>query len=490
MRESAIRWTDWAPFLVIAIVFGASYLLELRSFGMFVWDEAEYAAIGRSVARGEGFAISGRPNALRPPVLPLSVAAALTVRGGQSDAAAKIPAPCFALLALAVVYGLVWRVSGPIAASFAAWSLAICPEFWMRAVLLLSEMPFMAFHTASVGAFFLAVHRNPRWLYAAWVFVALSLLTRYTALLLGPTLILISAFELVRDRRAALRLARSRPMWLGPLLGLALLAPWLLREWIVFGDPLIGAKQSANQIPAYTVAVMPWDFYFRAIPYAASWPVAALGGAGLALALLRRRALGYYALAAVTVLIGWHMQYDFKSVRLMVPALPFLAIGVGLLHQELAAKRKRLAGLGLGGTLLIAGLSNHARVQTAFQGQLALGEPSFLEAMAHLRASTPPDVTVASSSVPQVHWYADRRVVDLPSTEAELIQHLEEVDWLVVTDFERGQPAYLAVIARELEGGGYPSYAVRAFHDSQFQTMLVRSEWLLLRTGKEDRDSR
>jgi len=281
------------------------------------------------------------------------------------------------------------------------------------------------------------------------------------------------------------------PMWLGPLVGLAVLAPWLLREWIVFGDPLVGVKQSAGQIPAYTVAVMPWHFYLQAIPFAASWPVAVAGLAGLAWAVARRQALGYYALAAIAVLIGWHTQYDFKSVRLMVPALPFLAIGVGLLYEALAGESERLKkGLTASVMIVALGLTGHAsyvRVQEAFTSTVTLGQPSFLDAMEFLRLATGPNDVVMGSSVPQIHWYADRRAISLPQEEAEIAQLLDQTKWTILTSFERGQPAWLASLARDLRLETAPYDAVRTFDDGQFQTILLRSDWLAVQLEARSR---
>jgi hypothetical protein len=58
------------PAAALLIVFVAAYAYTNAAPRMLMWDEAEYASLGRSIARGEGYAISGQPHSLRPPMLP------------------------------------------------------------------------------------------------------------------------------------------------------------------------------------------------------------------------------------------------------------------------------------------------------------------------------------------------------------------------------------------------------------------------------------
>ncbi len=51
----------WAALVVV----GTLYAGTLGLHGIFMWDEAEYACLARSLARGEPYS-----DALRPPILP------------------------------------------------------------------------------------------------------------------------------------------------------------------------------------------------------------------------------------------------------------------------------------------------------------------------------------------------------------------------------------------------------------------------------------
>jgi hypothetical protein len=44
---------DQWPIVALLVLFGILYSFGLNSYGMFLWDEAEYASIGRSVLHGQ-----------------------------------------------------------------------------------------------------------------------------------------------------------------------------------------------------------------------------------------------------------------------------------------------------------------------------------------------------------------------------------------------------------------------------------------------------
>lgn len=75
--------------LVLLCLFGWMYSSTVYSHGSFMWDEAEYASIGRSVIQGDGFSINKNPNGLRPPLLPLSGSVAMLISGSMTDTTLK-----------------------------------------------------------------------------------------------------------------------------------------------------------------------------------------------------------------------------------------------------------------------------------------------------------------------------------------------------------------------------------------------------------------
>ena len=147
---------------------------------MFQWDEAEYATLGRSLLRGDGFSIAGTPNYYRLPVVPAAAAMALALSGGERDAVVLRVTLAFACIALLLVYGFAAAEYGRLTGLAAAALLGMQPAFWESTPFLLTEIPFLAFFGAALFSFHRGLARDPRWLMASAAFAAVALHTRYT----------------------------------------------------------------------------------------------------------------------------------------------------------------------------------------------------------------------------------------------------------------------------------------------------------------------
>ena|GEM_PF-2093618 len=473
---------EWIPLLVVLSIFGLMCCWNINARETLIWDEAEYASLGRSIARGDGYQISGQSNSIRPPLWPASIAAVMTATGSQGIGAAKATTILYALLAIVVVYWVVWLECGVGPAIVAACSLALSPEFVVGSVMLLSEIPFMALHAAALAAFYVAFQRGGVWFYAGWTCFALALSVRYTALLFGPILILVFVYEWTRDRGNIERLLRTRAFWLAPLVAVAILGPWYVRQWLVSGDALIGVSYASQQIPTYSIASMPWYFYLVGM-LPAMTPAIALAAMGSLIhgAMFSRRRLVVYALFGVLVIVGWHMTYDYKEFRLVSASLPMLAIALGVTVRSWMDWRPRGSALrwSAPAAVLILGLTLSVLIAGGrLRNGLALGEPSFLDAMAFLRASAADDAVLVAENQAQVHWYADRHTLRTPKQEEDFRQLLDEADWVIITSFERGQPDYLFPLTERAEMADTIRGDVKLFRDARFHTMLFRAEWV------------
>lgn len=473
----------WAPLAAVLVPLAAVLLLNLGAFEMLIWDEAEYASLGRSLARGEGYRIGAEVNVLRPPALPLSVAASLLVFGDGSELAAKIPTIVFTLLLVAAVYVFVLAACGPVAAVAAAVAVAVSPELVVRGVMVLSETPFTLFHIVAVLTFARGFERDTRWFYASWLAFALALSTRYTALLFGPTLVLVVLWETAKDRTNALCAMRSRPFLLAPLLCAApILLPWYVRQWLVAGDPLIAIRYASSQIPSYSTETMPWHFYLSALPDALTWPVLVGATAGFVVSAATGRRIGIYSAAAAFVLIAWHTQYGYKEVRLITPALPFFAVAAGTAVQSWLAMGRR-AGLRWCWAVPAAGLaaaafSGYGDIVSALRWRIALGEPAFLHAAHYIRTATSVQTVIAAAAAPQAAWHADRYVERIPPTLEEFRKTLKDVDWVILTNFERSEPDYLSRLPEKAGWSDQFSEEIRMFGSGRFRTMLAHRDWV------------
>jgi 4-amino-4-deoxy-L-arabinose transferase-like glycosyltransferase len=469
---------------VLLALFGILYSFSLNSYGMFLWDEAEYASIGRSVLRGQGFTVSGVPNKLRPPILPLAGAAGMFLFGDQSDdSVLRKTAGAFALLALLIVYGFAAAAYGRTTGLVAAALLGISPLFWVFVPYFLSEIPFLGFFTAAVWFFYFGIYLDQRFFLGSWVCWALAFLTRYTASLFLPVMVLFVVIAVWRGGPEARRRLRSRVFFLGPLVGLLLLAPWLVREYMTFGDPLAGLRKASHQLQVYLPGVsMPWNYYPRRMPALLSIEIAALFAVGVIWAFRKRDRLGMHNALVAAVILAWFSCYRYKEDRMVSSALPFMAMVAAVVLVKATGSLRPLGrGAVLGGVLAGCFFMNLRVTQPVFENQVTLGYPVFLNAMTFLRENAGPGAVVLGANLPQIHWYSNLGVKNIPEIE-ELPDALRHSEWVVITNFEPEQKPYVLGLVK-LVPDNPTSHETAVFRDSQFITVVVRSDWLLRAMG-------
>jgi 4-amino-4-deoxy-L-arabinose transferase-like glycosyltransferase len=483
MVRSLVLRAQW-PAVALLVLFGILYSFSLNSYGMFLWDEAEYASIGRSVLQGRGFTVSGVPNKLRPPLLPLAGAAGMFLLGEQSDDSVLRKTACgFALLALLIVYGFAAAAYGRTTGFLAAALLGISPLFWAFVPYFLSEIPFLGFFTAAVWFFYFGIYVDQRFFLWSWVCWALAFLTRYTASLFLPVIVLFVLISVWRGGPEARRRLRSRVFFWSPLVGLMLLAPWLGREYVTFGDPLAGLRKASHQLQDYLPGVsMPWNYYPRRMPALLSIEITALFAAGAIWAFWKRDRLSMHNALVAAVIVAWFSCYRYKEDRMVSSALPFMAmIAAVVLVKATAGIRPLGRSAVLGGVLAGCFFMNFLVTRPVFEHQVTVGYPVFLNAMTFLRENASPGAAVLGASSPQIHWYSNLDVLDIPERE-QLADALRHSEWVVITNFEPEQKPYVLGLVK-LVPDNPTSHETAVFRDSRFITVVVRSDWLLRAMG-------
>jgi 4-amino-4-deoxy-L-arabinose transferase-like glycosyltransferase len=351
MRPAAIR--AW-PIVALLAFFGILYSLTLNSYGMFLWDESEYASIGRSVLRGQGYAISGKLNALRPPILPLAGAASMWLFGEQFDDVVLRVVSCgFALLALLCAYGFAAAGFGRTTGLVAATLLGLSPFFWIFVPYFMSEIPFLAFFAAAVWFFYFGAYQDRRFFPWSWICWALAFLTRYNASLFLPVIALFVSLALWLGGEGTRRRLASRTFFLSPLAALALLLPWLIREYVTFGNPLAGLKQASHQLQDYVPSVsMPRNYYLGRMPFMLSPVIALLFVAGVIWTCWQRDRFALHNVLVAALILAWFSCYRYKEERLVSSALPFIAVVAAVVLTKAIPRLRPLARhMGLVATL-------------------------------------------------------------------------------------------------------------------------------------------
>jgi 4-amino-4-deoxy-L-arabinose transferase-like glycosyltransferase len=465
------HWAIGALLVVAALV----YARTSGSSGMLTWDEAEYATLARSLVRGEGYAIDRAPHALRPPLLPLVEAASLRLAGRADDRAVHAATVALALLALFVLYAGAAAAYDRTTALAAAMLLGTAPWYWTTTAHALSEIPLLACFAAALFAWSGGLLCDARWFHASWACIGLALLTRYTALLIGPLVALLTLLELARGDAAVRRRVGSRAFLLAPLVGLLVVAPWFARQAAVFGDPLVGVREASMQLQRYLPGLsMPWWWYLASLPAMLSWPTVLLLGVGAAAAVRRRDRFAIHCLVVVGCVLAWFSCYRYKEPRLVSAMLPAAALLAALALTRAPvgpAPRAALAGI-----LTAIALLNVAATRPVFAGVRTLGYPAFLEAMAFVRRHSAPDALLIGPNEPQMVWYADREVVDFPDAPRPeiLASLLARAEWAVVTDFERGQKPWVAPLAARLPDTAFADGSAVRFSANRSTTLVVR----------------
>jgi 4-amino-4-deoxy-L-arabinose transferase-like glycosyltransferase len=484
LRTRRLLMGQW-PIAALLVLFGILYSFGLNSYGMFLWDEAEYASIGRSVLHGQGFAISGAPNKLRPPILPLAGAAGLFLFGEQSgDLVLRGIAGGFALLALLCVYGCAAAGFDRTTGFAAAALLGISPFFWTYVPYFLCEIPFLAFFTAAVWLFYFGIYRDQRYFPWSWICWALAFLTRYTASLFLPVILLFVPLAWWRGGTDARQRLMSRWFFLSPLAGLLLLAPWFGREYITFGNALAGLKQASQQLQVYMPEVsMPWNFYLRRMPALLSPGIAVLFAAGLIWAVWKRDRFSLHCVLTAAVILAWFSCYRYKEDRMVSSALAFMAIVAAVFVGKATARLRPLTRGAVLAVLLTGIFFLNLRAARPFlEHRVTLGYPGFVDGMAFLRQHATPDARVLGANVPQIHWYTNLNAENIPE-ENELPEALRHSEWVVITNFEPGQKPYVLGLAR-LVPIDPTSGESAVFSDKECVTVVVRSQKLLRALGQ------
>ena len=501
--------------LIVLALLVMVWAADLGRPRMLGWDESEYAGIGRGLLRGEGYRTYGAPEAMRLPVVPLLVAATLAVAPHTGDHALRWTGLLCMVAALFVTYRGVARAADRGTALAATLFFGALPMTRVLATLILSEAPFLACFTAAVWWLHEALGGRTRAYLASAAAFGLALMARYDAALFAPIALLLA---LIRGTTIGPRVLRdrtigSRDFWLAPLVTLAVIAPWFVRETLLFHNPFEGLRQSSGIVIAGHWGGAPWWWYLARLPLTAGWPVLIAAAPGLWVAVRERDGAAMTALVVCVVVMTGHSSYLHKEDRYICAMMPFVAtlaahgltrvLGawIGARAGARIGERSGLRWLGpwfsrwLGGRVaavvipalvIVTGAAILADDTTRRITLDPYGYPSLVEAMEAVRAESPADRIVIGASGPQIHWYADRPTRQFPEDVGDLTDMLPGASWVVFVNYERMQPEWATDLTRRLTPTDVARGDVRVFHNGPFQTAIVRASALAARLAEGD----
>jgi 4-amino-4-deoxy-L-arabinose transferase-like glycosyltransferase len=227
MFHRRVLFPLWAV-IVLGVLVRAAVML--RGAGAFD-DPDNYLPLARSLVAGDGFTWKGRPTAYRPPLYPLLLAPTISILGNQFVWG-------IAILHLALGAGTVWLTAiaakgsglSPARSTIAALVIACDPVLVWQARSVMTETPTAFFLAAAMAALACRGWFGP---VLSGLGLGLASLCR-PSMLVGAGLSVLAAFlAKPGDRRQ--RLMRGGVLALTiPLV----LAPWMIRNVMVFGEPV------------------------------------------------------------------------------------------------------------------------------------------------------------------------------------------------------------------------------------------------------------
>ncbi len=266
--------------------------------------------------------------------------------GGHSAAALIHLAFQAVLPVLIYCYGR--RTGNPLVGVFAAALVYVAPVVGIDGA--------SAYNDVAVATLLFAVffcievwdkERQSKWLLVSGLLAGFAASLKYTAALGIPAAAVLIAWRLYRgaDRREAETSFRRAALLFGAPVALTF-GPWLLRNWIWIGNPLAPFFNNFFPNPLfhpgmeeqYLQGLRTWHFRLNQF-----WPIVTQiilkGGAGFApigpafllipVGLLAARRCGGRTLLAAAAICAMPLYFNHDT-RFLIPALPFLALAVGL----------------------------------------------------------------------------------------------------------------------------------------------------------------
>ncbi len=224
--------------VLLALATRAIFLLcsaeppELRYFN---FDEADYELIGKNLYEGNGYCyVKGQPSAFRPPLYSMMIAGVYQVVGKRSHRAVRWLQAFISAITAGLIFSLGYLTLGRSAGVWAGAIFAVYPTMLYYVPKLMTETLFIALLSASLCLLVLAIKRGATKFFAlAGLGFGIAFLCRMVLL---PFLVLffIPMMIILCRRNVSTKIGPRIVVFY--LLFVAVVAPWVIRNYVVFGE--------------------------------------------------------------------------------------------------------------------------------------------------------------------------------------------------------------------------------------------------------------
>jgi hypothetical protein len=258
--------------------------------------------------------------------------------------AARLPLILLSSALVVLVYAFALRVAGPTAGLCAAFVCALDPTFLAHSYLVTTDAGITVFATAFMVVLWDALHSQRLMMFtAAGVALGSALAAKYSAVILPPLAIVLTAFWIIRDGRVD----RQRLWRYAAGITLVAIAAFVVLQivYVLPRNPLQyvagwrgiygGHVEGFQAYFAGKLAPRFYGYYLYAIALKAPLALIAAAVVGLGVTIIRRvpiRERAFLLLPPSAFLAGYSLMSFNIGIRYMLPLMPFVYVlaGIGL----------------------------------------------------------------------------------------------------------------------------------------------------------------
>ena len=334
--------TYWWLFAAMLAVSGFLLTLHLGEHAFVDYDEASYASIIQSTLQSGDVSVPlmvDKPSFEKPPLY-YWLAMASGNLFSDPEFAYRFPAILFTLVSIALVMLITLEASGHRGASlFAGFILLTSGLFFEAGRQLRLDVPVTA--CILLAAFsFLRGRSNPRWLLGIGAAIGLGVMLKSVIGLFAIPAVLVWAV-CVGDWKWL----KNKYTWIGILVGLAIAAPWHMRESLLYGSAFWNQYVGLNVIErvssniwndGLTTVFFMKKFFWAYFPWSYVVIVPILLSVFAARSYERLKTQPFVAPALISVgMFGFFMLSQTRLLYYFIPVAPFMAIAIALAWSSL-----------------------------------------------------------------------------------------------------------------------------------------------------------